>query len=111
VVLVAAMTPLLLAALLAWSPPCRGDGHNRHRSTSAKKEFRRAHPCPGGPDKGSTRKCRGYVIDHICPLACCGLDAPQNMQYQTKAESKAKDKWETTQRGCEKLCRPALPPR
>jgi hypothetical protein len=50
--------------------------------------FRREHPYPGGPDIGSRRRCRGYIIDHICPLACCGLDAPQNMQWQTKAQSK-----------------------
>ena len=103
------MHGILLAALLAWTPPCQGDGHNRHRSTSAKADFRRAHPCPGGVDQGSTRKCRGYVIDHICALACCGLDAPQNMQWQTKAESKAKDRWETKRTGCKKLCAPALP--
>lgn len=28
---------------------------------------------------------RGYIIDHSCPLACCGLDAPQNTQSQTRA--------------------------
>jgi hypothetical protein len=47
------------------------------------------------------------VIDHICPLVCCGLDAPQNMQWQTKAEAKAKDKWEM--RACPRLCRPSTP--
>jgi hypothetical protein len=41
--------------------------------------------------------CRGYVKDHIKPLACGGADAP-NMQWQTKADGKAKDKWET--KGC-----------
>ena len=83
-----------LAALLLATPPCAGDGHNQHRSASAKRIFRHARPCPAGPDRGSVRHCRGYVIDHICPLACCGLDAPQNMQWQTKAEAKAKDRWE-----------------
>lgn len=41
---------------------------------------------------------KGYVIDHITPLACGGSDAPSNMQWQTKAEAKAKDRWE--RKGC-----------
>lgn len=66
------------------------------RSQSAKVEFKREHPCPSsGARKGP---CKGYVIDHINPLACGGADAPSNMQYQTIAEGKAKDKWE--RKGC-----------
>jgi hypothetical protein len=61
-------------------PPCAG--HVAPRSSAAKVAFRKKHPCPGGLDRGSTRRCRGYTIDHVCPLACCGLDAPQNMQWQ-----------------------------
>jgi hypothetical protein len=34
----------------------------------------------------------GYVIDHIVPLACGGADAPSNMQWQTVAAAKAKDR-------------------
>ena len=73
-------------------PPCAG--HVAARSSAAKDEFRTEHPCPGGPDHGSTKQCRGYIIDHVCFLACCGLDAPQNMQWQTEAEAKTKDKVE-----------------
>ena len=40
----------------------------------------------------------GYVVDHIKPLACGGADEPSNMQWQTVAEAKAKDKWE--RKGC-----------
>lgn len=36
----------------------------------------------------------GYVIDHIIPLKRGGCDCPSNMQWQTKAAAKAKDKWE-----------------
>jgi hypothetical protein len=37
---------------------------------------------------------KGYVVDHIVPLKRGGCDCPANMQWQTKAEAKAKDKWE-----------------
>jgi hypothetical protein len=40
----------------------------------------------------------GYVIDHIVPLACGGADAPNNMQWQTIAAAKAKDRVERV--GC-----------
>lgn len=36
----------------------------------------------------------GHVIDHIVPLACGGTDAPANMQWQTTADAKAKDRME-----------------
>jgi hypothetical protein len=36
----------------------------------------------------------GYVVDHVTPLACGGADRPSNMQWQTVAEAKAKDKTE-----------------
>jgi hypothetical protein len=66
------------------------------RSSSAKAEFKREHPCPTtGARSGA---CGGYVIDHIVPLACGGADALSNMQWQTIAEAKAKDRWERN--GC-----------
>jgi hypothetical protein len=62
------------------------------RSQSAKVEFKLTHPCPAtGATKGP---CKGYVIDHVVPLACGGADSPENMQYQTVADGKTKDKWE-----------------
>lgn len=68
----------------------------QHRSYKAKADFKRQHYCPStGKPKGS---CKGYVIDHIKPLACGGADEPYNMQWQTKAAAKAKDKWE--RKGC-----------
>jgi hypothetical protein len=36
--------------------------------------------------------------DHIVPLACGGADAVYNLQSQTIAVGKAKDRWE--RRGC-----------
>jgi hypothetical protein len=62
------------------------------RSTAAKNAFKREHPCPSnGRSSGS---CPGYVIDHVNPLECGGADSPANMQWQTIADSKAKDKTE-----------------
>lgn len=66
------------------------------RSTKAKNQFKQSQPCPvTGRSKGS---CPGYIIDHVQALACGGADHPSNMQWQTKADAKAKDKWE--RRGC-----------
>jgi hypothetical protein len=38
--------------------------------------------------------CPGYVVDHVKPLACGGIGAPENMQWQSVSEAKAKDRWE-----------------
>ena len=66
------------------------------RSQSAKVEFKQQNPCPAA---GSTnRPCKGYLIDHIVPIACGGADAPSNMQGQTVVDAQAKDKWE--RKGC-----------
>lgn len=72
------------------------DSHGKiKRSAAAKDAFRRQQPCPAnGKSSGS---CPGYVIDHVNPLECGGADAPSNMQWQTLAEGKAKDK---TERNC-----------
>ena len=96
------MLSVLLAVALAASPPaCRPerDAHGRiHRSSSAKRVFKATHPCPSS--SRTTGSCEGYVVDHICPLMCCGADAPSNMQWQTTAESKAKDRWERDCSSC-----------
>jgi len=46
----------------------------------------------------------GYIIDHQCSLYNGGLDIVTNMQYQTLADSKLKDKWENTAKGRALLC-------
>jgi hypothetical protein len=74
----------------------RNESGKIQRSASAKREFERANPCPAtGRTSGS---CSGYVIDHVKPLACGGADDPSNMQWQTVAEGKAKDR--TERAGC-----------
>lgn len=63
------------------------DSHGRIvRSESAKRAFMKQTGYPHGRP--------GYVVDHIIPLKRGGADAPSNMQWQTIAEGKAKDKWE-----------------
>jgi hypothetical protein len=95
---------LLAALLLALSvygcatPPAAPVGTPKHtveRSRAARQEFQRLNPCPAnGKAHGA---CPGYVVDHIVPLACGGPDDPSNMQWQTREEAKAKDRWERAQ--------------
>jgi len=96
------MVALLLAVAIGTSPTaCHLDRDARghiHRSASAKRMFKAMHPCPA--NGATTGSCPGYVIDHVCPLACCGADAPSNMQWQTKAEARAKDAWELNCSSC-----------
>lgn len=78
------------------------------RSRRSVAEFRKTHPCPAtGKTYGA---CKGYVVDHIVPLACADdiaetradvqriqrtvLDRPENMQWQTRAAAGSKDRWE-----------------
>lgn len=60
------------------------------RSEVTKRQYMRQTGYPKGR--------HGYVVDHIVPLACGGSDTPSNMQWQTVAEGKAKDRYE--RRGC-----------
>jgi hypothetical protein len=71
--------------------PGARDSHGRiQRSERAKEDFLRQTGHPHG--------WPGHVVDHRVPLACGGADAPRNMQWQTTAEAKAKDRVE--RRGC-----------
>ena len=71
-----------------------GHHHRIKRDPAQRRHFMQQHPCPGGPDAGSTRRCHGYKVDHVKALKRGGPDRPSNMQWQTTAEAKAKDRWE-----------------
>ena len=62
------------------------------RSSTARHRFQKSHPCPSTGK--TTGACPGYVIDHVKPLKRGGSDDPSNMQWQTTAAAKAKDKVE-----------------
>lgn len=77
-----AATPIAFAAIAADSP----------RPSNAEILFRLANPCPStGQAQGI---CKGYVIDRVIPIVCGGAEEPGNMQWQTLAKAKEKDRWE-----------------
>ena len=85
---------LLAVLLLAAVVVAQRDNDERptRRSKAQRAAFMRTHPCPAN---GATRgACPGYVVDHIIPLHCGGPDEPSNMQWQTVADGKAKDRLE-----------------
>jgi hypothetical protein len=50
------------------------------------------HPCPA--THVSTGPCPGFVVDHVKALKHGGTDTPDNMQWQSVAEARAKDRVE-----------------
>ena len=62
------------------------------RDPAVPRQFMRLHPCPS--TGRTTGACPGWIRDHIIPLCKGGPDTVANMQWQTVAAAKAKDKWE-----------------
>ena len=82
--------------ILALLVPTFADAHV-NRSMSAKRAFARDVACPAtGLHK---LPCKGFVIDHVKPIFCGGLDNKSNMQWQSVADAKAKDRVERV--GCQ----------
>ncbi|HXW96859.1 MAG TPA: hypothetical protein VEI47_04675, partial [Gemmatimonadales bacterium] len=69
------LTAVLVLLLAAPSCDLPRDADGRViRDPQAKAAFRASNPCPRTHQ--TTGSCPGYVIDHICPLSCCGRDDP-----------------------------------
>jgi hypothetical protein len=84
--------PAPLQPPLPNSPPAAEAPAKVKRSLAVRRAFQRLYPCPvNGKPRGA---CPGYVVDHVVPLACGGPDAINNLQWQTREEAKAKDRWE-----------------
>jgi hypothetical protein len=81
----ASTTPSTAAPRASGSMPRTSTGKIA-RSEEAKRTFEKQTGFPRGRP--------GYVIDHKVPLACGGADSPANMEWQTIADGKAKDKVE-----------------
>lgn len=84
-------THLLLASVFALLCPSL-QAAERQRPSNAEVHFRLANPCPSTGETGGA--CPGYVIDRVIPVACGGAEDPDNMQWQTLAEAREKDRWE-----------------
>lgn len=85
---------LIFIAALALSTSASADFA---RSKKVLRSFVNQQACPA---TGLHRlPCPGYVIDHIKALACGGPDAPENLQWQTREDAKAKDRWERKECG------------
>jgi hypothetical protein len=62
------------------------------RSAAEVRAFKWEQPCPSTGLHGG--RCPGWIVDHKEPLCAGGADKPANMQWQTVADAKAKDKLE-----------------
>jgi hypothetical protein len=82
-----AITSALLALALA-SPTTAKTQRDPHQRAL----FMHKHPCPA--NSNTRGRCPGFVVDHVVPLCAGGKDHPTNMQWQTVADAKVKDRRE-----------------
>jgi hypothetical protein len=66
--------------------------HRHLRSREVTRTFQRSHPCPSTGRRSGP--CPGYVKDHVIALCAGGSDSASNLQWQTTAAAKAKDRVE-----------------
>jgi hypothetical protein len=87
---------LFMACLTANAQEIARDSSGKiARNPSLIRQFKATQPCPA---TGKVQKsCPGYVVDHILPLCAYGLDRFPNLQWQSVADSKAKDVLENLQ--------------
>lgn len=84
----AAIVLMLAATGASWAAAAP----DANRTRKAEAIFKLTSPCPATNQTGGT--CSGYVIDRVVPLVCGGEETPDNMQWQTLAAAREKDKWE-----------------
>lgn len=102
------ITTLLVAATLYASPvpvtplaeqrycgePVRLKDGKIRRRRDVLDAFKKAHPCPSS---GSVRgACKGWIMDHVIPLACGGCDSVSNLQWLPEEAWRKKSRWERT---------------
>jgi hypothetical protein len=100
---VAAAAAVVIALVCGVATPA--SAAQSRRPSNAEILFRLANPCPGTGERHGA--CAGYVVDRIIPIACGGPEEPSNMQWQTLAEAKEKDRWEMI--GCRRGRKLVLP--
>lgn len=76
------------AALLVLVAPAEA---KPQRAKAAVTEFKRMNPCPSTGEPAGA--CPGHVVAHVVPLCAEGEDAPDNMQWQTVAQSRQNGRW------------------
>lgn len=86
--LLAGLLVLVLVSFIRHTP----EHQHEHRSTTVLHAFQHANPCPS--TGRMTGACPGYIKDHIVALCDGGADAVGNLQWQTIADAKAKDRTE-----------------
>ena len=84
----------LILLLLLFSTNTQAQVSCRNSSVKHKFDVSQGYP------KGRS----GYVVDHVCALANGGKDVIGNMQYQTIADGKIKDRIENTPLGRNIYC-------
>ena len=94
--LIKALILLMLTSIVAMNVP--DANASTCRSTAVKHRFDVQQGYPHGR--------KNFIVDHICALAQGGIDSPTNMQYQTLADSTAKDRVENTPLGKKLFCTP-----
>lgn len=97
------MLSLAVLSLAAFAGDARVCETRQVRGTAAKAEFRRIHPCPSTNNVRGA--CPGWQVDHVIPLASCGCDIVENLQWlkveiKTCAGENCKDRWERKINAC-----------
>jgi 5-methylcytosine-specific restriction endonuclease McrA len=90
----AAYAVALLSALLLFAAAVPAES-KPSRSAQQRATFIKNTTCPATGVTG--KRCPGYVVDHVKPLCAGGSDHWSNMQWQTLAEAKKKDRQEAAE--------------